>query len=143
MLLLAIPSLPPDLVPLQDALERSGVDVRLAVPPKAGVYGLYQPRARRLWVAPVTRPLGIFRRTFLHEAVHAAQSCPSGVPSVMGVVTQPSAVVARRIQLLLSSNYSPHHTAVEKEAFEIQGRSDAIPLLIQLLSKRCSAGSRQ
>ena len=66
--------------PLLQALDQAGVEVRFDQPPRAGVYGLYEPQKKRLWVSPLTKPLGIFQRTLLHEAVHAAQACPTGVP---------------------------------------------------------------
>ena len=70
--------LPAELRPRDAELRRHGFDVKLKRPPVKGVYGLYQSAPRRLWIAPVTRELGIFRQTYLHEAVHAAQSCPHG-----------------------------------------------------------------
>ena len=135
-LLAALP-LPAHLLPVQQELERVGVQIFYAPPPRAGVYGLYQPASKKLWVAPITEPLGILQRTFLHEAVHAAQACPSGVVKPLGVKTQLSPVVSRQIQFLLHSNYSHGQTAVEREAFEIQGRPDAVPLLLRVLQQRC------
>ena len=130
-------NLPPDLIPLQQALQRSGVEVRFAPPPRAGAYGLYESGARRLWVAPVTDPLGILRQTFIHEVVHAAQACPHGNVSLLGVNTVVSPVVAQSIQALLYTSYSHGATAVEREAFEIQGRPDAVPLLLAQFKMRC------
>ena len=130
-------AIPVDLQPLQRALESAGVEVRIALPPRKGVYGLYQPRDRRLWVAPITGPLGIFRATYLHEAVHAAQACSPSGSTLLGVKTSLTPVINRRIQSLLFSNYSHGQSALEREAFEIQGRSDAVPLLISYLNQRC------
>ena len=129
--------LPADLRPLWVELRQVGVDIRLQTPPKAGAYGLYQSRPRLLWVSPITRDLGIFRTTFLHEAVHAVQACKVNTPLPLGIKTKLTPVIQRRVQQLLYSGYSPEDAALEQEAFEIQGRSDAVPLLISLLRSRC------
>jgi len=118
-------------------MQRIGVEVRFAPPPRAGAYGLYESGPRRLWVAPVTDPLGIFRQTLIHEVVHAAQACPAGRVVPLGVRTVVSPVVAQSIQVLLYSSYSHSATPVEREAFEIQGRPDAVPLLLKQIKKRC------
>ena len=136
-------AIPVDLQPLQRALERAGVEVRIAPPPRQGVYGLYQPRHRRLWVAPITGPLGIFRATYLHEAVHAAQACSPSGATPLGIKTALTPVIRRRVQSLLFSNYSHGQSALEREAFEIQGRSDAVPLLIRQLNQRCNLQGRR
>ena len=140
-LLAALP-LPAPLLPLQHELERVGVQIIYAQPPRAGVYGLYQSASKKLWVAPITQPLGILSRTFLHEAVHAVQACPSGVPRLLGVKTQLAPVLVRRIQYLLHANYSHGQTAIEREAFEIQGRPDAVQLLIRLIQQRCKVSAK-
>ena len=132
--------LPPDLVPLLQALQRNGVEVRFAPPPRAGAYGLYESGPRRLWVAPITDPLGILRQTFIHETVHAVQACPKGQVTLLGVNTVVSPVVAQSIQVLLYTSYSHGATPVEREAFEIQGRADAVPLLLKQFKKRCLKG---
>jgi len=119
-------------------MQRIGVEVRFAPPPRPGVYGLYESGPRRLWVAPVTAPLGILRQTFIHEVVHATQACPHGQISLLGVKTVISPVVDQSIRALLYTSYSHGATAIEKEAFEIQGRSDAVQLLLKQIKKRCS-----
>ena len=121
-------------------MQRLGVEVRFAPPPRAGAYGLYETGPRRLWVAPVTEPLGILRQTFIHEVVHAVQACPNGRVSLLGVNTVVSPVVAQSIQVLLYTSYSHGATPVEREAFEIQGRADAVPLLLKQFKKRCLKG---
>ena len=40
---------------------------------------------KTLWISPITLPLGIARQTFLHEAVHAIQSCPTGTLTPLGL----------------------------------------------------------
>ena len=134
---LSIPALPADLRPLERALVDTGVEIRFALPPRRGVYGLYQSGERRIWISPVTRDLGILRHTFLHEAVHAVQSCRTGRAAPLGIKTPLTPVVQRKINQLLYSSYSHGASAVEKEAFEIQSRQDAVPLLLDQLKKRC------
>jgi len=131
---------PPDLTTLLRAIQRHGVEVRFAHPPRAGAYGLYESGPRRLWVAPVTEPLGILRQTFIHEAVHAVQACPDGRVSLLGVKSVVTPVVAQSIQALLYTSYSHGATSVEREAFEIQGRADALQLLLGQIKKRCTKG---
>jgi hypothetical protein len=121
-------------------MQRIGVEVRFAPPPRSGAYGLYESGPRRLWVAPITDSLGILRQTFIHEVVHAAQACPYGRVIPLGVPTVVSPVVAQSIQVLLYTSYSHGSTPVEREAFEIQGRPDAVPLLLKQISKRCRKG---
>jgi hypothetical protein len=121
-------------------LQGNGVEVRFAIPPRLGAYGLYESGPRRLWVAPVTDPLGILRQTFIHEVVYAVQACPYGHVSLLGVNTVVSPVVAQSIQVLLYTSYSHGATPVEREAFEIQGRADAVKLLLRQIKKRCLKG---
>ena len=129
--------LPPDLQQLVSALRQEQIEVRFEHPPKRGSYGLYSPSKRRIWVSPVTQELGIFRQTLLHEAVHAAQGCATGVVHPLGIKTALTPVVDRRIRFLLHSAYNTRDAAVEREAFEIASRPDAIPLLMRELKRRC------
>ena len=129
--------LPADLQPLLEALQERGFVVRIALPPVRGNYGLFQSKTRTLWVSPVTFPLGIARQTFLHEAVHAVQSCPSGQLTALGVRAPVTPVVEREINGILQRSYHHGNRVLEREAFTIQGRPNAIPLLIQALKKRC------
>lgn len=75
---------PADLQPLLKTLARHHFSVRLQSPPRRGVYGLFDPVRHTLWIAPITFDLGIARHTLLHEAAHAAQSCPAGVMRPIG-----------------------------------------------------------
>lgn len=94
-----------------------------------------------VWIAPVTIPLGITRQTFLHEAVHAIQSCPSGQLTPLGVSGPLNPVVEREISAILLRNY--HHTnrLLEREAFLMQAQPDAVPRLQTLLKQRCRSPS--
>jgi len=129
-------ALPADLQPLVAALKAHGFDVRIALPPRTGAYGQFDPRARILWLSPLTFELGIARQTFLHEAVHAIQSCPSGVVRPLGWTFPLDPAVERGIQAILHLDY-PTNREVEREAFGLQGQPDVVPRLLGALRQRC------
>ena len=131
--------LPADLQPLAQALQTRGFHVRIALPPVRQAYGLYQAKTRTLWLSPLTFDLGIARQTFLHEAVHAVQSCPSGVLSPIGWRFQLPMVVDREISGILTTHYHHGNRALEQEAFGMQGQADAVPRLMEALKRRCPA----
>ena len=130
--------LPADLQPLIQALSIRGFKVLIALPPVRGSYGLFQSKNKTLWISPVTFPLGIARQTFLHEAVHAIQSCPSGRLSPVGWHVRLTPVIEREINAILLKNY--HHTnrVLEQEAFVLQGQKNAPSMLMKALKQRCS-----
>ena len=84
------------------------------------------------------RELGITRAVLLHEAVHAAQSCPNGALSLIGVQRKVDPAVVSRIRYLLHNHYKSNNTALEQEAFVIQSQPDAEQLIITALNQRCS-----
>ena len=126
-----------DLQPLVGALQSKGFTIRISLPPVRSSYGLYQSKSKTLWISPLTFPLGISRQTFLHEAVHAIQSCPSGRLTPLGWSISLNPVVEREISAILLRSYHHGNRALEQEAFFIQGQKDAVPRLIQDLNKRC------
>lgn len=129
-------ALPADLQPLATALQAHGFTVRIALPPRTGAYGQFDPRRRTLWISPLSFELGIGRQTFLHEAVHAVQSCPAGVVRPLGWMFPLDPAVERGIQAILFHDY-PVNRDVEREAFGLQGQPDAVPRLLQALRQRC------
>jgi hypothetical protein len=131
------PSLPADLTPLKVELERHGFEVRLAPPPDRRVYGQFDAARNIIWVAPVAFPLGIARAAFLHEATHAAQSCPSGTLTPLGLDATVKAVVRQEIRGILTTRYGHGSRALEEEAFLLQAQPDAVSQLIQALRRRC------
>ena len=82
--------------------------------------------------------LGITRPVLLHEAVHAAQSCPHGSLTLIGVQRPVDPAVGSRIRFLLRNHYQPNRAALEQEAFVIQSQPDAEQLIITALNQRCS-----
>ena len=131
-------ALPADLQPLVRVLRSHGFRVRIALPPQRRAYGQYEPASRTLWLSPLSFELGIARQTFLHEAVHAAQSCPDGkVLRPIGWTLPLQPVVRNEIGGLVLNGYAVHNRVLEQEAFALQGQPDAVPLLLRALAQRC------
>ena len=129
--------LPADLQPLIKALISKGFKVLIALPPIRGSYGSFQSKNKTLWISPVTFPLGIARQTFLHEAVHAIQSCPSGRLSPLGWRVNLTPVIEREISAILLKNYHHANRILEQEAFFLQGQKNAPSMLMKALKQRC------
>jgi len=134
----AQPALPTHLLPLRRELIRQGFTVLLQPPPVGAVYGLFDPASRTIWIAPVTIPLDIVRTTLLHEAVHAAQSCSPGRPTLLGVKASVAQVVNQEINGILTTRYGHANRALEREAFLVQSQPDAVAILIRALRSRCN-----
>ena len=75
---------PANLQPIAAALEQRGWKVLLEAPPRKGIYGMANSRKKTLWVHPITEAMGIMPQTFVHEAVHAVQSCKTGKMKPLG-----------------------------------------------------------
>ena len=135
------PSLPADVLPLKTELIRYGFKVRLEHHPQHNVYGLFDLKSRTLWVAPITIPLEIVRQAFLHEAVHAVQSCSLGRSSLLGVKASVAPVINQEISGILISRYGKFNRALEREAFLLQSQPDAVAILIRALRSRCNLKS--
>lgn len=133
--------LPADLQALARELQAHGFRLRLAPPPAAGAYGQFVPATRTLWLAPIAFELGIGRQTFLHEAVHAVQSCPTGRLTPIGWRLVLDPVVSREISGILVQRYHHGSRLLEQEAFGLQGQPDAVTRLRAALRSRCRGGS--
>lgn len=70
--------------PLIHTLKAHGFRVVWGPPPVRGAYGLFQSKTKTLWIHPLSVELGIGLQALVHEAVHAAQSCPSGTLTPVG-----------------------------------------------------------
>jgi hypothetical protein len=132
------PRLPADLLPLKAELIRYGFTVRLERPPQYDMYGVFNSKTRTMWIAPITIPLGIVRQSFLHEAVHAAQSCSLGRPTLLGIKATVAPVVNQEINGILTTRYDNANRALEREAFLLQSQPDAVAILIRALRSRCN-----
>ena len=130
-------ALPADLQPLVRDLQARGFTLRIALPPVRQAYGLFHSTSRTLWLSPLAFELGIARPTFLHEAVHAVQSCPTGTLTPIGWRFSLPPVVEQEISGILTSRYHQNNRLLEQEAFGLQGQSDAVPRLRQALRQRC------
>ena len=131
------PFFPADLLPLRAELIRHGFHVRLESPPRHDMYGEFNSKSRTIWIAPVTIPLEIVRPAFLHEAIHAAQSCPHGRMSLLCIKASLLPVVDREIIGILSTRYVHANRALEREAFLLQSQPNAVGFLIKALRSRC------
>jgi hypothetical protein len=103
----------------------------------ARAYGQYVPASRTLWVAPIAFALGIGPQTFLHEAVHAVQSCPDGRLTPIGWRLRLDPVVRQEIGGILTTAYHHGSRLLEQEAFALQGQDDAVARLRIALKARC------
>ena len=137
LLLLGLPAPAADLEQLQRSLLHHGFRIDVRQPP-GQAYGRFISAEKRLEISPLVQELGITRPVLLHEAVHAAQSCPHGSLTLIGVQRSVDPAVASRIRYLLSNHYKPNSAAVEQEAFVIQSQPDAEQLIITALDQRCS-----
>ena len=125
-----------DLTTLQQELLRHGFRIEVRQPP-GRAYGRFIPSRKLLEISPLVRDLGITRPVLLHEAVHAAQSCPEGRLTPLNLQRQTSPVVESRIRYLLTHHYSQEHQLLEQEAFRLQSQPDAEVLIIAALNQRC------
>ena len=138
--LLPAPAIAADLTALQQTLLRHGFRIEARQPP-GGAYGRFISSRKLLEISPLVRDLGITRPVLLHEAVHAAQSCPNGRLTLLELDRQSSPVVESRIRYLLNNHYAQEHQALEQEAFRLQSQPDAEALIIAALNRRCSVRS--
>ena len=124
------------LLTLQQALLRHGFRIEVRQLP-GRAYGRFVPSQKLLEISPVVHELGIAQQVLLHEAVHAAQSCPSGKLTLIGIQRRADPAVESRIRYLLSNHYRQDHMSLEQEAFLIQGQEDAEALVVKALKERC------
>jgi hypothetical protein len=126
-----------DLQDLVKALRSIDYNVRFEKTPIAGKYGLTNAKKKTIWVAPITIEMGIFRKTLIHEAVHAVQSCPSGKFMPIGWELSVSPVIEQSIKSNLYLNYPRKSHRIEKEAFLMQAQTNPIPMILEALETRC------
>ena len=128
---------PADLKELGNALNQAGFKVLFEQPPRKDSYGLINTRRKTIWIAPITVEMGIFRTTYIHEAVHAAQSCPTGKLTPIGWDLKVDPAVALAVKSILYRNYKPALFDIEREAFLMQGQPNAVEQVVDSLQKRC------
>ena len=126
-----------DLQELVRALRRIDYDVRFEKTPIPGKYGLTNAKKKTIWVAPITIEMGIFRKTLIHEAVHAVQSCKTGKLIPIGWELSVSPVIEQSIKSNLYLNYPRKSHKLEKEAFLMQAQDKPIPIILETLNQEC------
>ena len=126
-----------ELKPLLDLLKNKGFHIKYEIPPKRGAYGLFQSKEKIIWISPISFELGIGSQTILHEATHAAQSCPNGLLSPIGWTLPVNQSIKNEIQANLLRNYDINQYTIEKEAFYLQSQRNGIELLMEVIKKRC------
>ncbi len=126
-----------ELKPLLDLLKKKGFNIKYEIPPKRSVYGLFESRSKIIWISPISFELGIGHQTILHEATHAAQSCPSGLLNPVGWKLPVSKSIRNEIEANLLRNYDINQYIIEKEAFYVQSQKNGAELLIEAIKKRC------
>ena len=126
-----------DLIPLLDLLKEKGFNIKFETPPRKGVYGLFQSKNKTIWISPISFELGIGRQTLLHEATHAAQSCPYGSLTPVGWELPITPFIKKEIQAILINRYPSKKYIFEKEALSLQGQKNAVSLLLKAIAQRC------
>ena len=126
-----------DLQGLVKALRSIDYDVRFENTPIPGKYGLTNAKKKTIWVAPITIEMGIFRKTLIHEAVHAVQSCKTGKLIPIGWELSVSPVIEQSIKSNLYLNYPRKSHKLEKEAFLMQAQEKPIPIILETLNQEC------
>ena len=126
-----------DVRDLLQALAHYGFRVVQRHPPSQNAYGQFIPDQKLLLIAPISHELGIARHVLLHEAVHAAQSCPNGRLRLLGLNLNAAPAVNNRIRYILSNHYNQGSRVLEEEAFMIQSQPNAEALIIKALHQRC------
>ena len=123
--------------PLLNLLKNKGFRIEYKIPPKRGAYGLFQSKKKTIWISPISFELGIGRQTILHEATHAAQSCPNGKLSPIGWSLPLNQSMRNEIQAYLLKNYDINQYTIEKEALYLQSQKNGVEILIEAIKKRC------
>ena len=126
-----------DLNSLRISLSEAGYEVRIQKPPMEGAYGLVNKKSKTIWIAPIAKDMGVFRTTFIHESVHAAQACKSGEFIPIGWDLEVDEAVRLSIESILYRKYPSNKFDIEREAFLMQGQPDAIPKIQKVLKENC------
>ena len=122
---------------LLQTLQRHGFRIEQRHPPNRTAYGQFIAARKLLLISPLATELGVAQAVLLHEAVHAAQSCPSGQLRPLGLTLSAAPAVESRIRYLLTHHYAQSQVVLEEEAFQVQAQPNAVALIIDALNRRC------
>ena len=139
----AVYAFPSNLQPVVAALEQRGWTVLLQAPPQKGAYGMANSKTKTIWVHPITEAMEIMPHTFVHEAVHAVQSCKTGKMTPIGYKPPLGFAVDRAVFNNLYRNYDTGKWDIEREAFAIQAQPNRVALITQLIAQHCPLPSQQ
>ena len=127
----------PNIVDLIKLLNKKGFKIKNELPPKKRAYGLYENSTKTIWISPITKKLGIYKNVLVHEAVHAAQSCPRGFLTKLNIPIKLNSSQEKLIKMKLVNHYSHRNFLLEKEAFSIQTLPNSIEFISKEINKRC------
>ena len=125
------------IVNLVKTLNDKGFTIRNEIPPIKSSYGLYETKTKTIWISPITKKLGIYENVLIHEAVHAAQSCPYGFLTKLDNSSNLTTLQEELIKRKLLSHYKHENFLLEKEAFSIQVSPNSSQIIINALNDRC------
>ena len=126
-----------DLSYLIKLLNKKGFKIKNELPPIKEVYGLFENSTKTIWISPITNKLGIYKNVLVHEAVHAAQSCPRGFLTKLNIPIKLNSSQEKIIKMKLVNHYNHRNFLLEKEAFSIQTLPNSIEILSKEINKRC------
>ena len=138
-----VSAFPAELQSIASMLEERGWQVLLKAPPRQGTYGMVNSKKQILWVHPITEAMGIMPQTFVHEAVHAVQSCKTGKMKPIGYKPPLGYAVDRAVFNNLYGNYDTGKWDIEREAFAIQAQPNRIEIIKQLIVEHCPLKAEQ
>ena len=126
-----------DLSKLIKLLNKKGFKIKNELPPIKKAYGLYENNTKTIWISPITSKLGIYKNVLVHEAVHAAQSCPRGFLTKLNIPIKLNSSQEKIIKMKLVNHYNHMNFLLEKEAFSIQTLPNSLEIVSKEINKRC------
>ena len=127
----------PNIVDLIKLLNKKGFKIKNELPPIKEAYGLFENSTKTIWISPITNKLGIYKNVLVHEAVHAAQSCPRGFLTKLNIPIKLNSSQEKIIKMKLVNHYNHRNFLLEKEAFSIQTLPNSIETISKEINKRC------
>ena len=126
-----------DLSNLIKLLNKKGFKIKNELPPIKEAYGLFENSTKTIWISPITNKLGIYKNVLVHEAVHAAQSCPRGFLTKLNIPIKLNSSQEKIIKMKLINHYNHRNFLLEKEAFSIQTLPNSVEIVSKEINKRC------